>query len=283
MNPLKRAYPFVDLLKPENVAVLPTLAACAPEKVSNLRTLARLADVGISRAWAQIRKPSGMLDERPSAAQTAQPAQPIGAAAARTRDNAQARALMQTVEEQMRTAVDPMDIVGHEQNQSLGIVAAIGKWASGESAAEVLREALERLDKDRSFDLQERDDTARQLDELVSPAINVILAGHTHLERAMHRQHGNGCYFNSGTWARVIRIDPQLRADPKKFEQVFNLFKSGPMDQLDAFPGLVQRRCPVVVISAQKAGGISAQLCHVKSAGDSFALNTDAPASEMRL
>jgi predicted phosphodiesterase len=63
-------------------------------------------------------------------------------------------------------------------------------------------EALDSLDKDRSFEPDTEDDTYRDLDKLVGPDIDFLIVGHTHLERALRRRRGRGCYFNSGTWAR---------------------------------------------------------------------------------
>src|SRR6266702_2587645 len=134
MNPVKREYPFVDLLKPEQAAL-------------------------------------------------------------------QAHELLLMADDRARRGVTAADLVAGVEGIQLDAFGALVKWSRKESTSEVLREALETLDRDRSFDIGERDDTAVQLDAEVSPDIDVVIAGHTHLERAIRRRNGRGCYFNSGTWA----------------------------------------------------------------------------------
>jgi UDP-2,3-diacylglucosamine pyrophosphatase LpxH len=287
MNRIKRGFPFVDLLKPEVAAVVPTLLACAPrELLGSLERVGRMADIGLGRARASIVKPAGMLGEEPEGG-LADPAATtlpglLGPAPGAGNEGA-ARELMRLVEEQARTGVDPMALVGIAGDQRLDALSAAGKWIAAEPGHEVLREALEYLDKDRSFDIADRDETARRLDDEVAPAIDIVVAGHTHLERALHRLNGGGCYFNSGTWARLIRIAPAVRGDPAAFKRVYDQLKDGRMAQLDA-EGLVHKPCTVVAIWREApGGGASAELRHVKPDAAGLGLVADSPTSRMRV
>jgi predicted phosphodiesterase len=42
------------------------------------------------------------------------------------------------------------------------------------------------------------DDTFKNIDAECGPDLDFVVAGHTHLHRALKRQRGKGVYFNSG-------------------------------------------------------------------------------------
>ena len=47
--------------------------------------------------------------------------------------------------------------------------------------------------------------------ESIAPEVDFVVAGHTHLARSLPRKKGEGFYFNSGTWIRLIRLtDPVI-------------------------------------------------------------------------
>src|SRR5262249_10965335 len=152
-------------------------------------------------------------------------------------------------------------------------------FVRGKPKHEVLREALEHLDRDRSFDPGTGDDTFHNLDALVGTDIDLLIAGHTHLERSLPRSRGRGHYFNSGTWARLICIEPAVRQDPAAFERLFRLLDGGTMEMLDRARVSVGgrereiglRRDTVVVIEKQEApaAGVRASLQHVLPASAS--------------
>ncbi|MCP3705438.1 metallophosphoesterase [Paraburkholderia sp. CNPSo 3274] len=285
MNPIKRKYPFVDLLKPETDGVVPTLAACAPEAMRNFNSAIRLANVGFARAWAGIYKPGGMLGAEELAAgdpvrPTPMPGgllNPVELAA--SRQERDGRAMLAAADALVRQGVDPLEFVANEQGKRLDMVTALIKWSRDAPTSEVLREALERLDKDRSFDISARDETATLLDKEIGPEIDIVVAGHTHLARALHRQNGKGRYFNSGTWARLIRIDPKTRSDSKAFAEFFDVLNGGNMATLDGFRSgsLVVRLCTVVAIWKKDGGGANAELRHVvNNVTSGFTLDTTA-------
>ena len=147
-----------------------------------------------------------------------------------------------------------MELIGYDQDKQLGFWSATWNLVTGKPMHEVLREALDDLDKDRSFDIGQSDETFTRVDALVAPDIEYVVAGHTHLERALPRRSGNSYYFNSGTWARLIKIEEHIRQDSVKFERLFNIFKGGSMDALDREPGLVIKRCSIVSIWADADG-----------------------------
>ncbi|HET9211753.1 MAG TPA: metallophosphoesterase [Thermoanaerobaculia bacterium] len=260
MNGLKRRYPFIDLLKPEAQGVVPTLLALAPDQRDKL-----LAIAGTARrlVWDKIKRSTGLLGAEEGAPAGEPPARPMSAAlAVDSRD--QAEILLRDTEERLRRDVRPMALIdGDEQGSYLGGFTALKKLIQGQSTAEVLREALENLREDRSFEPGTEDDTYKSLDGRVGEEVDFVVAGHTHLERALKRKKGRGFYFNTGTWVRLIRLERHVLEDAEKFGLVFETFKQGTMAALDAFPGLILRRLTVASFQAD-GGKTRGELRHVE-------------------
>lgn len=288
MNGIKRRYPFVDLLKPEKEGVLPILAAL---DTGAHRKLLDIAAVAGRRAWDSARMRTGFLDEGSAGADALQdtyrPLGVLGSHDARRKS----QMLLTDVEAAWREGMAPIDLVRGTQAQQLGFWSAARDFFSGKPRHEVLREALEHLDRDRSFDPATPDPTYRDLDAAMGADIDLLLAGHTHLERSLKRNRGRGHYFNSGTWARLIRIEPDLRADEQAFEALFRLLDGGTMPALDgarisgggvASRELVLRLNTVVVVEKTAAGPTCASLRHVEPAppGGSIELKHAAGAAE---
>jgi UDP-2,3-diacylglucosamine pyrophosphatase LpxH len=272
MNGIKRRYPFVDLLKPEAEGVVPALVALDPSALNKLRAVAAVAG---RVAWDAARMSTGFLGDGPAGATGVPPGTPSADATFRAAraphesrgiDSAESARLMELVERELSRGTDPIDLVRGDVGQQLGFWSAAWGLATGKPSSEALREAFELLDADRSFDIGAPDDTYARLDRLVAPDIDYVVAGHTHLERALPRQSGRGYYFNSGTWARLIRIDPDVRRSPERFERVFRLFQGGSMEALDAEPGLVIKRCSVVSIGTGADGRAYGELRHMQGA-----------------
>ena len=91
------------------------------------------------------------------------------------------------------------------------------------------------LDGDRSFEVGTRDYAFAAHDSRVGPDVCFVLAGHTHLERAVPRARG-GMYYNSGTWMRILRIPPDALTSREAFEPLYQALAAGRIDALDADP-----------------------------------------------
>jgi UDP-2,3-diacylglucosamine pyrophosphatase LpxH len=251
MNNLKSSYPFVDLLKPELQAVVPTLLALAPDQRDKIGAIAATAR---RLAWDMVRRATGLLGATEEQTATEEPETfqegPFSAAGSRH----YADELLREAEDRMRRDVDPMSLVAADQRGGyLGGMGALRNFFRGESPSEILREALEKLAQNRSFDLNVEDDTSKRLDERMGD-VDFLVAGHTHLERALRRRYGSGWYFNTGTWVRLIRLKPEVLKSKEKFGQIYNVFKSGKMADLDVFPGLVLRHLTAGVFWTDAAG-----------------------------
>jgi hypothetical protein len=180
--------------------------------------------------------------------------------------------LLELTEERLRSGVDPFDLVG--DGEFLWEWSDLKQWVPEfrrpRSAAEfvygdpseALRQALAALEWDQSFELSEPDGTFRALDERVGADVDFVIAGHTHLERALSRTI-SGYYFNSGTWARVIRLKPEVLRSEEKFKQVYDAFGQRTLEALENRElGLVERR-PAVVRVAFKDGKIHGTILRV--------------------
>ena len=270
MNQIKVRYPFVDLLKPETAAVVPILAALNPQA---LRKLQDLGSIARRKAADMLRMRAGFLggdggtqggagsDADAGAALVSAP--PLVAAPVTPADVLMARA-----EQAWQAGQDPMTLVRGQAGAQLGLWGATWDWATGKPKHEVLREALEFLDQDRSFDLTDKDDTYTGINALVAPEIDLVLTGHTHLARALPRPRGGGHYFNSGTWARLMRISPEIRQDRLRFARLFALLDGGSIETLQAAePEAVLRQNTVVSVWCDATGATQAELRQVVRAG----------------
>ena len=257
MNGLKSQFPFIDLLKPEAQAVLPTLLALAPEQQDKLSAIAATAR---RLLWDKLKLATGFLGREEEAARELKMLEPdflpvypsasfylLADNLATTSNQQYADTLLELTEKRLQDNVHPASLISNNlRGQNLGFSSALMKIIQGEDRSEVLREALENLHQDRSFDLNQADETFKRLDDQMGDAFDFIIAGHTHLERALPRQKKKGWYYNSGTWVRLIKLEEEQLKDTEQFRQVFNAFKAGTLEALEPY---VRQRLTVVVIT----------------------------------
>ncbi len=263
INGIKDRYPFVDLLKPEARAVVPTLLALAPDQRD------RVAGITASvrrLAWDAARRATGFLAEQengtagtPSASssgeQWVEPGGDLVTHLSRSGREAYADALLMGTEERLSANVQPLALVARDSHaEYLGVVSSFRSAVRGRGRVEVLREALQDLGGDTSFEPDVEDETYRRLDAQVGGGIDFLLSGHTHLERALPRKRARGYYFNSGTWVRRIRLTRNMLEDRARFARIYEAFGAGTMEALDAEPELVVRRLCVAAIWSDGAG-----------------------------
>jgi UDP-2,3-diacylglucosamine pyrophosphatase LpxH len=261
MNDIKKGYPFVDLLKPELEAVIPVLLAIAPDKHQRIT-----AAFGVLKRLAldKVRRAAGWLSAQEWADGNLRLDGPLPI----QRSPMNHDALMAIAEDRLQRGVKPISLVSDsEQGERLGLARATWSWLRGEDTRKTLRSALEGLQKDRSFEWSLEDDTFRRLDEAIGSDVDFILAGHTHLERALHRRKTKGFYLNSGTWVRLIRLRPEVLVDQTEFNKVYGALAAGTMEALDGHVGLVERRHTVVSVRDDAGSGTRGELMHWSASG----------------
>jgi UDP-2,3-diacylglucosamine pyrophosphatase LpxH len=263
MNAIKRTYPFVDLLKPETVAVPGVLLALPEHFHPNLLDFARIT---ARLALDGVRAETGFLSAAPPAAAT--PAEgyraldrlvqaggpdPRGAGTGQpsapkaVEPGSSSLAWLRQAEQDFAAGRRPADVVGSQGEQMLGLVDIVLDRLAGRDPKEDLRKALAHyLAGDDTFLFDKQDATFRSLDADVGEHVFFLVAGHTHLERRIPRTRGGGVYFNSGTWIRLIRLSEAMLASPDHFAPVFRALSSGDIEALDRTPGLVVQPRTVV-------------------------------------
>jgi hypothetical protein len=140
----------------------------------------------------------------------------------------------------------PQEILDAQLRVELGLPAPAAVSAAGDlellgleqvwerNRKPAMRAALQRwLANDTTFALATEDDTFRLLDAAVGTGIHFVIAGHTHLRRAIRRKGLGSFYLNTGTWIRLIQIPPEVLADEKRFDEVFDLLSVDSLDALD--------------------------------------------------
>lgn len=280
MNELKRRFPFVDLLKPEKAAVIPILWAL--DQGTGAR-LVRCLGVAKRLSWDKIRRGIGLLsndvDGREGPLEGSGDPQllyellqdravpPSGALL-----SAQ-HTLIEDAAQQLRDGVDPLTLV--TESGKLGIAGALWSRIHDEPPERVARRALESLAKDQTFSRTTPDDTFERLDAMVGADADILIAGHTHLEKDLARSRAVGRYFNTGTWARLIRISPNSVRDPEQFQQVWKALQLPTLAELDekrheGKPLVISRR--TVASVWEERGVVHSALRRVKLEGGSIVL-----------
>ena len=245
MNQIKRGkYPFVDLLKPETEGVVPALLALEPSLIGRIPSATPAAG---RRIWDAVRRATGFLgpDEMRAIVSATQPrndAPPVRQARVYSQRQNTARALLDATEQSFVAGDAPLDMLSPgDDGRMLGWKLGLAKRAVTGDVAGALREALQPLAKDRSFNPFEPDATFRDLDDSISSDVDVLIAGHTHLERILPRRGTRGIYFNTGTWARLIQVTEPDLASAASFKRFFDAFTAGTMKALDDAQIVVKR------------------------------------------
>jgi UDP-2,3-diacylglucosamine pyrophosphatase LpxH len=269
MNDIKREYAFIDLLKPEKEGAVRVLLVLKPDQRAKLRAVAEVAS---RRFWDGARRAVGWLSavEDDGSATPDPLAEIIG----RVEAKIDPVALMDHAESLFRDT-NPVDLVYGQQGQQLGWWDALTAVVTGREPHEIAREAIKELAEDETFNVGQMDADFRLIDELAGPACDIVVAGHTHLARSLNRTRGRGRYFNSGTWASLMRLKPAQLESPAAFKPVFEtLRKARTIVELGP---LVWKR-PTVVTVRKQGSQVDASLDQVAFRGKKIVLSPLQPA-----
>ena len=78
----------------------------------------------------------------------------------------------------------------------------------------------------------DHDETFDAITAKVGPGVDFIVTGHTHLERAIELD-ARRCYFNCGTWIRLLRFSDAALDKPDTFRKIYGVLMKGAMDEID--------------------------------------------------
>lgn len=145
--------------------------------------------------------------------------------------------------------ISPMNLESlQSEEEFLGPKWAAVKALFGYSKGAVLQEALGPLIEDDTFDLDKKDDTFKEMDKRIGSDIQFLITGHTHLRRALKREHGEGYYFNTGTWVRLLKLDREVLESESKMEEIHKLFTANDIKEIDKSDHLLKSRTVASII-----------------------------------
>ena len=299
MNGFKQSYPFVDLLKPEIEPVLSILLTLD----NNLLKKIDLSDVfriKCDKEHGELQRKKLLAAEEHDFSEFSNEAlanevvetllgsnlrEAIRKSQCIQTSDAEDK-LLETAEELIKQGKSASDIAEKEDgtdtlnwiDNTLNWMDIIAGMIGLIDKVEALRSSLKDwLKDDTTFNIDTEDDAYRRIIERVTPEVDFVITGHTHLARAIEFKQGR-YYFNCGTWIRLLRLTDEVLADDASQcfkETAWCAFTSGRMSALDSakIPGkngkmepLLYDRTHVVRISA-KDGTVKGDLLRV-SGGD---------------
>jgi UDP-2,3-diacylglucosamine pyrophosphatase LpxH len=246
MNEVKSQRPWVDLLKPEKNVVLGVLLTIDPavvRKVLALLPIAVVRGLGELERWGILSAESGVPGTPGDA--PGMWGQAVGPRLQRLIDGVESGDAIARPELAV-AGIDPM-LLDIERQFASGIVPAstreepigtlgwpgmvLDRLQSVDKVEALRRALLDWHDDDHGFDLTHQDETYRRTLAGVGPEIDVIVTGHTHLERAIIS--ARRAYYNTGTWIRVIRFPPVTLKDASQFANLYALLDRARLADLD--------------------------------------------------
>ena len=280
MNPIKERLPFVDLLKPEDAMVPDILLSLDAER----------RGLGI----AQIVGPALNLINRKRGDARRIRNNRLGGDAAEHEDvpgpdsrwgDRECEGLFEQVEQDHRAGRTVRDVL-RDSDGSLGAWDRIS-IAFGIGRERSLRRALwDAWTQDEGFDPHTPDATFLALDAWVGKDVDILIAGHTHLEKHITEcpNRPEGIYLNTGTWMRLIEIRPEHLEDAY-FPQLISALTAKSMAELDdaninGVKLVVRRRTVACVEVVPQTGRAYAGLRHVSETAASAVARGQHPFEE---
>lgn len=213
MNPIKRDYRFVDLLKPEDTAVPAVLLALSPGLLGRFGRFLRLLGRKTGDSWRIF---WGLLGE---GARPEEVSDELLAAHAVARWMASGEPPEEMIQRVWRMrGMTPLQVAIEEQrdaSESAVLLAGFRHPMPG------LRQALETVQATwKGFSPKTEDDTFKKMSERYLMFDGVLIAGHTHLRRFI--RNGTNTYLNTGTWMPLIKLDDVLDSR-QSFEEFYAL------------------------------------------------------------
>lgn len=207
MNPLKKEYPFIDLLKPETEAAIPVLLALDPTK---RRLLGRVAKLKYQAARRQRRIDAGdrvliaadlSQDTRAEPELTPDQALDLLLREVLANDGGLRDSLQAVVATARVELIAPgRQDVAMTPEETFQLARLL---LTGGDRVRTLKRVLAVLDRDLSFELKvEADDKFLKGAGDPDAEVRFVVFGHTHLKKAVNL--GTRLYLNSGTWADLI-------------------------------------------------------------------------------
>ena len=241
MNEVKRRYAWIDLLKPEIQAAVGTLLVLEPAQVAKINRLIpiigekRRGDNEFDKRLSgdEYQPPGISSSNPPTLDRLLGPSVLEGLRGPSKDGNGTSDDMLLSAEKNFgaqRTRADSAD-------STLGTGQVIWDrltgWITGVGQDEALRRALKDWTADdKTFQIDDQDDTYKAIGDSVGTSVDFIVTGHTHLERAIDMGAGR-FYFNCGTWIRLLRLTDTVLGHIDTFRPVYQILMNGRMDAID--------------------------------------------------
>jgi UDP-2,3-diacylglucosamine pyrophosphatase LpxH len=268
MNGIKRAWPFVDLLKPEMDGVFSILLALEPEQASALGRVLELLCKAATTGEVRVKRVLGGPSVVAPAGEQRGPDWKRGRKFEEFlgQSPTQSQLLADAWNQAAQEGISPAQLAG-EEDQVLGagrvvwnlLTYSVNRIKSGPD--EALRAALADWGGGKeTWDLKGACDVFDHLAD-IGPNASVVIAGHTHLRR-QKRFSGGALYLNTGTWARLLRLDQGVLDSQTSFAPLYQAIRAGSMGAIDSLPSEVLLRQPTVaVVRLNGHAQVQAALC----------------------
>ncbi|HEY6345750.1 MAG TPA: hypothetical protein VIY49_30020 [Bryobacteraceae bacterium] len=222
INGIKTTYRFIDLLKPEKEAAFPVILALEPGRRGALRNIARAYREGKRRRKEQLKQYSSDISARPGSEPTppaVDQTDELGDILQRTlgrRDFA----LSEPADESAGVA----DISALDKAKSFATLLFGSKKEGWDQRLYDLLDALRAFQSGDAFrrDRETEPGYEKAARDLAYGPLRHVVFGHTHMARQIAIPSG-GFYFNSGTWADVLRLPPNILAMDKTYAPLAEL------------------------------------------------------------
>jgi len=223
MNPLKTHFKFIDLLKPENEAMIPVLAALDPRTILSLRNIVSVIGLAAEKyaVEPQAGRPpwdesyiaddqsgamTGSSTERPSPLVYGDPVAPetVKASHALLEQAEKDWPEEKVLEDAMHVADDGVSFK-EKVRGGLAVISQALPFSHPTYAA--LRRAFlsYRQTIGSTFDLQSESPRYLLAASRLAEGRRIVVFGHTHLSKRVKLKPG-GLYLNSGTWCPTIQL-----------------------------------------------------------------------------
>ena len=297
MNSIKARHPFVDLLKPEKETVFNILLALDPKAIKALpgflKSLSKAETIGARRTAKVLGQgdptASAYIHEHTWKGE-------FGKFVTHSDDkDLLARAWEDSAKEMDYSNDYEDDVLGIKDFFINSYRYAVNRIKRDPD--EAMRCALlSWVDNDHSWDLNGPDEIFDELLE-IQPDIDVAIAGHTHLRRQKQCPRDaddkssitrSFLYLNTGTWARLIRLERKLLESKEQFGDFWQKLKPEyktareGMDALDAMNGIVRNESTVAVVKLDEdKSSVKAAICEYHLSTDQIKpINTDKDENE---
>jgi len=272
MNEVKLKYRWVDLLKPEMSAAVSVLTVLDPSVLGKLTSVAALlTESKMEKAEADARLSGGSVSAARQSVMSVEADSLLGSKLLEAIDSGtgagalSADAMLQQAERNL-----------HKKPtfQPIAQETTLGRWQyyidrlMGIEPEEALRRAvIDWIKDDQSFAFDNHDETFNRISNTVSPDIDIIITGHTHLARSISRA-GRRHYFNTGTWIRLMKFTDDMLKDTDSFRPIYRVLVKGNIESIDdPQPGekpILLDRTSAVRISTSTGGVIGSLLDIIK-------------------